>query len=170
MLFHQGELRDLMKLSGADRSETARRWTNLFIAPSPVEHVGSFLESGLIHRTTRGELVRSKSEVIIADLLDGFGVPYTYEQPFKGADGSIRYPDFTVADAEMGRTLLIEHLGMLDRPDYVARWKAKEAWYRAAGVGQAGDPTTEVVLLTTTELGGFNAANIKKQLASALSL
>ena len=102
VLFHQGELRDLMKLSGADRSETARRWTNLFTAPSPVEHVGSFLESGLIHRTTRGELVRSKSEVIIADLLDGFGVPYAYEQPFKGPDGSIRYPDFTVADAETG--------------------------------------------------------------------
>lgn len=59
---------------------------------------------------------------------------------------------------------------MLDRPDYVARWKAKEAWYAAAGVGQAGDPTAEVALLTTTELGGFNAANIKNQLSSALGL
>ena len=34
-------------------------------------------------------------------------------------------------------------------------------------MGQAGDPTAEVVLLTTTELGGFNAANINKQLFSA---
>jgi len=170
VLFHQGELRDLMKLSGADRSETARRWTNLFTDPSPVEHIGSFLESGLIHRTTRGELVRSKSEVIIADLLDGFGVPYGYEQPFKGPDGSVRYPDFTVADAETGRTLLVEHLGMLDRPDYVARWEAKEAWYAAAGVGEADDPSAEIALLTTSELGGFDAAHIKKRLSSALGL
>jgi hypothetical protein len=92
VLFHQGDLRGLMKLSGADHSETAKRLTNLFIEPKLVAHGGAFLEEGLIHRTARGELVRSKSEVIIADLLDGLGLPYSYEQPFTGPDGSVRYP------------------------------------------------------------------------------
>jgi hypothetical protein len=61
VLFHQGDLRELMKLSGAERSETARRLTNLFTGPKLVPHGGIFLEEGLVHRTTRGELVRSKS-------------------------------------------------------------------------------------------------------------
>jgi hypothetical protein len=170
VLFHQGEVRDLMKLAGADHSETAGRLTNLFVEPKIVAHSGAFLEEGLIHRTTRGELVRSKSEVIIANLLDGLGLPYGYEQPFMGPDGSVRYPDFTVDDAESGRRLLIEHLGMMDRPDYVRRWKAKENWYRNAGVVPASEGNAEVGLLATTEMGGFDAAAVKAKIVAALGL
>jgi len=170
VLFHQGDLRDLMKLSNADRSETAKRLTNLFVDPKLVAYGRAFLEAGLIHRTARGELVRSKSEVIIADLLDGLSVPYSYEQPFTGPDGSVRYPDFTVDDAETGRRLLIEHLGMMDRPDYVRRWKAKEAWYRKAGVVLVEDGAAEVGLLATTEVGGFDAAAVKTRIVAALGL
>jgi hypothetical protein len=65
-----------MKLSSDDFSETARRLTNLFAHPRPVEHVGAFLEDGLIHRTSCGELVRSKSEVVIANLLHSMGISY----------------------------------------------------------------------------------------------
>jgi hypothetical protein len=170
ILFHQGDLRTLMKLSDAEHSETARRVTNLFAEPKLVAYGGTFLEEGLIHRTTRGELVRSKSEVIIADLLDGLGLPYGYERPFAGPDGSVRYPDFTIDDAETGRRLLIEHLGMLDRPDYVRRWKAKEKWYREAGVLPIAEGEGAVGLLTTTEIGGFDAAKIRAQIAAALGL
>ena len=110
VLFHQGDLRALLKLSLAEHSETARRLTNLFSDPKPIEHVGAFLEEGLIHRTARGELVRSKSEVIIANLLHALGITYAYEQPFTGQDGSVRYPDFTIEDAETGRRVFLEHL------------------------------------------------------------
>lgn len=170
VLFHQGQLRDMMKIATADRSETVGRLTNLFSTPMIVPHNGTFLEEGLIHRTTRGELVRSKSEVIIANILDGFGVPYSYEQPFMAPDGSVRYPDFTVDDAESGRRLLIEHLGMMDRPDYVFRWSAKERWYRDAGVMPVSEGSAEVSLLTTTEIGGFDATAVKASIASALGL
>ena len=40
-----------------------------------------FLDSNLIYRTERGELVRSKSEWIIADKLHAAGIDYQYEQP-----------------------------------------------------------------------------------------
>ncbi|WP_201729473.1 AAA family ATPase [Acidocella sp. C78] len=170
VLLHQGDLRDLMKLSDAERSETARRLTNLFTEPKLVAHGGTFLEEGLIHRTTRGELVRSKSEVIIANLLDGLKLSYGYEQPFTAPDGSVRYPDFTIDDGETGRRLLIEHLGMLDRPDYVRRWKAKEEWYRQAGVLPIGEGEVPVGLLTTSEVGGFDAATVKGQIVAALGL
>jgi hypothetical protein len=110
VLFHQGDRRALLRLSLAEHSETARRLTNLFSDPKPVKHIGAFLEEGLIHRTTRGELVRSKSEVIIANLLHTLGITYAYEQPFTGQDGSVRYPDFTIEDAETGRRVFLEHL------------------------------------------------------------
>ena len=170
VLFHQGDLRDLIKLSDAESSDTAHRLTNLFADPEVVEHGTAFLERGLIHRTARGELVRSKSEVIIADLLASLGVPYAYEQPFVGPDGSVRYPDFTVDDAETGRRLLIEHLGMMDRPDYVRRWEAKLQWYDAAGVRPGELGTAAIGLLTTTEIGGFDAAAIRSKLVTALGL
>ncbi|MDR6144892.1 hypothetical protein QE363_000685 [Sphingomonas sp. SORGH_AS870] len=170
VLLHQGDIRELMELSGDARSETARRWTNLFVAPDPIDYGGGFLERGLIHRTTRGELVRSKSEVIVADILAALDLPYSYERPFVGTDGAVRYPDFTVEDAETGRTLLIEHLGMLNRPDYRRRWARKEAWYRSVGVGTAGDPDAEVTLLTTSEVDGLDAAEIRASIIRALGI
>jgi hypothetical protein len=170
IIFHQGEIRELMKMSDAARSDTAHRLTNLFAKPSLIPHGTKFLEQGLVHRTIRGELVRSKSEVIIANLLDSMGVPYSYEQPFFGKDGSVRYPDFTVEDAESGRRLLVEHLGMLDRPDYKSRWEKKLVWYRAMGVQLVGDGSSAISLLTTSEVGGFDAAEAKAKIEAALGL
>jgi ATP-dependent exoDNAse (exonuclease V) alpha subunit len=43
VLLHQGDVRALLKLSSAEHSEMARRLTNLFKNPKPVEHVGKFL-------------------------------------------------------------------------------------------------------------------------------
>jgi hypothetical protein len=172
VLLHQGELRELTKFSHAERSDTAKRLTNLFTTPNLVEHSSSlFLEKGLIHRTARGELVRSKSEVIIADILGQFDLPYSYEQPFAGDDGSVRYPDFTVDDAESGRLFLIEHLGMLDEPAYRRRWQAKLEWYRAQGVLLSNEGVGKrATLVTTAEGAGIDAAAIKSQLSDALGL
>jgi hypothetical protein len=102
-------VRALLELTSVERSETARRLKSLFKDPKPVEHVGIFLEDGLIHRTARGELVRSKSEVIIANLLHALDIAYAYEQPFVGREGTVRYPDFTIEDAETGQRVFLEH-------------------------------------------------------------
>ena len=99
VILHQGPRTELRKYSSDDRSETARRLTNLFVAPSPVEIDGRFFEENLIHRTARGEMVRSKSEVIIADHLADKGVDYGYEQPLT-IEGVTKYPDFTIEDME----------------------------------------------------------------------
>lgn len=168
IIFHQGETRELMKMSDAARSDTAHRLTNLFAKPSLIAHGAKFLEQGLVHRTTRGELVRSKSEVIIANLLDSMGVPYSYEQPFVGQDGSVRYPDFTVEDAESGRRLLVEHLGLLDRPDYKSRWEKKLLWYRKMGVKPIEEGQSDMGLLITSEIDGFDAAKVKTKIEAAL--
>ena len=126
VILHQGELRDLRRFSQEQYSDIAQRLTNLFEAPSPVpfEVDGSkrFLEDGLIHRTKRGDLVRSKSEVIIANEMLAQGIDrYEYESSVKLSNGETRYPDFTIVDDDTGETFYWEHLGLLHNPDYAVR-------------------------------------------------
>ena len=66
--------------------------------------------------TSKGERVRSKSEVIIADVLNREGVPYRYEYPIyiKGI-GKI-YPDFTVLNIGIRKEMIWDHFGMMDDP------------------------------------------------------
>jgi ATP-dependent exoDNAse (exonuclease V) alpha subunit len=61
VILHQGSATDLQRLSSERYSATATRLTNLFGPPRPVAVGGAFLEERLIHRTTRGDAVRSKS-------------------------------------------------------------------------------------------------------------
>src|SRR5206468_4512942 len=117
VVLHQGPFAELRKFASEMHSETARRLTNVFAKPAPVRVKETFLEDGLIHRTRRNDLVRSKSEVIIADLLysiEKLRDKYQYEQELSAADGTRRYPDFTIKDDELGLTVYWQHLGMLD--------------------------------------------------------
>lgn len=72
--------------------------------------------------TARGERVRSKSEIIIADTLFRLKIPYRYECPLtlKNSDGSkiTLHPDFICLDLQTRREYYWEHFGMLDNPDY----------------------------------------------------
>ncbi|MCQ4638299.1 hypothetical protein NE619_16330, partial [Anaerovorax odorimutans] len=72
-----------------------------------------------IHETACGELVRSKSEVIIANALFGYGIPFRYEErfPYPSEDGVFYYPDFTIRLLD-GRRLIWEHLGLLQELGY----------------------------------------------------
>ncbi len=64
--------------------------------------------------------VRSKSEKIIADLLLQMDVPFFYEARLQLRDGTVIYPDFTVLNAKSRRIYYLEHLGMMDTPEYSA--------------------------------------------------
>ena len=98
VVLHQGLATDLVRLSSEQYSATATRLTNLFHAPRPVAVGDAFLEDRLIHRTARGEAVRSKSEVIVADLLHAKRISYHYEQGSE-LGGIVKHPDFTIQDA-----------------------------------------------------------------------
>ena len=91
VILMQGTPSDFQRLSSERYSETASRLTNLFAPPTPVKVGEKFLEDRLIHRTARGEAVRSKSEVIIANLLHAKNVEYLYEEPLD-LGGRIKYP------------------------------------------------------------------------------
>jgi hypothetical protein len=173
ILIHQGPLLDLKTYSRGHLSETARRLTNLFEAPAPVSVESRFLEDRLIHRTRRGEAVRSKSEVVIADLLYSLKVDYRYEREFIAPDGSKRLPDFTIDDPASGLRVFWEHLGMLDRQSYREKWEQKLAWYRSHGVlptEEGGGPEGTLVTSRDDSRGGIDSGEIERLARTALGI
>ena len=160
VILHEGPLAEYRRYAGDEHSEIARRMTNLFADPLPREVTVNaqqrFLEEGLIHRTERGDLVRSKSELVIADKLHARGIDYAYEQPLVLPNGRTRYPDFTIADHARGVTFYWEHLGMLDDPGYRARWEGKRAEYLECGIGhhEDGGGPEGTLIETRDEPGG----------------
>lgn len=170
IILHQGPRADLRKYSSDDRSETARRLTNLFEAPSPIKIDGRFYEEGLIHRTSNGEMVRSKSEVIIAEHLAARDVEYSYERSLT-IGGKTKYPDFTIEDMESGVTLYWEHCGMLHVPTYRKRWEDKLAWYRENGIlphDEGGGPNGTLIITRDDPNGGIDSERITQLLDDVL--
>ena len=162
VVLHQGSLSDLLSFSSVGHSETARRYTNLLRDPQPQDVGGGrYLDANLIHRTSNGTLVRSKSEVIIADALSAADVEFAYERTFRGHDGSLRLPDFTIEDAATGETYIWEHLGMLSNPQYAHAWERKQAWYAASGVEEGGGDVATLIITKDDERGGIDSAQVQ---------
>lgn len=97
-------------------------------------------EEGKIHHTLADYMVRSKSEVIIANILFDRNIPFKYEVPLFAPDGTFYIPDFTIT--WHGEQWYWEHLGLLDREDYRNHWQTKKEWYEKHFPGR---------LITTTK-------------------
>ncbi|MBR5347655.1 MAG: hypothetical protein IK125_00270 [Lachnospiraceae bacterium] len=76
-----------------------------------------FGEKAPEYYTRQGLRVRSKSEVIIADILDEMSVSFLYEKPLQIGAGTV-YPDFTLLNIRERRELYWEHFGMMDDMEY----------------------------------------------------
>ena len=113
-----------------------RGYTNTFEFHQQIgEYLGiDKFSRGRIHETLSGDFVRSKSEVIVANILYQSGIPFVYEEYLSAPDGSRRLPDFTIEWE--GETYYWEHLGMLDVEGYRQNWELKKAWYEAHFPGQ----------------------------------
>lgn len=97
--------------------EYAKQWqSKKYEAPG-------FSENSLLYVTQSGLRVRSKSEIIIADLLQQKKVPFLYESPvelktFYGK--KIFHPDFCCLNLRTRQEFYWEHFGMMDDPEYSA--------------------------------------------------
>jgi len=91
----------------------------------------------LIHHTTFGLIVRSKSEAMIADVLFDarFNLHYEKELILRDNYGQFTtvYPDFTIP-LSGGRTLYWEHAGRLGEPEYRERHNRKMQLYFMNGI------------------------------------
>ena len=122
-------------------SQYAARWQN---QPYRKKKITDALQQ---LATDNGELVRSKSEVIIANLLKSNNVPYRYEYPLviaqeEGGEDSASvgdedycefHPDFYCLNVRTRQEYAWEHLGMMDDESYAARAVEKLALYSANG-------------------------------------
>ncbi|SCY13037.1 hypothetical protein SAMN02910370_01450 [Lachnospiraceae bacterium XPB1003] len=80
-----------------------------------------------------GIRVRSKSELIIANMLEQNGIPYRYEYPLmlKGM-GTVR-PDFTCLNIRTRKEYIWEHFGMMDNIAYANKNIVKIESYEQSG-------------------------------------
>ena len=157
IILYNQEAYHLMKYASELNSDIAKRFTDLFADVFPddqgshkpqITKVGdTFFDEKLIHKTARGELVRSKSEVIIADALFHNGLDYQYE-PELILDGKVKRPDFKIIDADTGEVWYWEHCGMMSDARYAKRWHDKEKFYAKNGIERGKN------LIVTEEYAG----------------
>ena len=161
LLIEGGDASVLFDYTRPERSETARRNTNLFQGVlRNIESEVPYAEN-LIHRTEKGHLVRSKSELVIANMLFQSGIGYEYERVLEGdvEPGRLR-PDFSFVTAD-GDLIVWEHLGMMQREDYRKGWEWKRNWYEKNGFVLGKTLYTS----EDDERGGLNSAALRSTAA-----
>lgn len=114
-------------------SETARRNTQLFTLSLREKRDFLSYSDRLIHKVRDREIfVRSKSELVIANMLVEHKIEFHYERLFESVGGGYRLPDFTFIDAA-GDLIIWEHLGLLHQPAYRQDWERKLTFYQSNG-------------------------------------
>jgi len=84
--------------------------------------------------TEQGEIVRSKTEKIIADKLYLMRIPYRYEYPVKLNGYGRVYPDFTMLNIITREEIYLEHFGMMDDQEYCRKAILKIQEYAKNGI------------------------------------
>ena len=165
-ILHQGPFDRFLALRQYMFSDIAARFTNLLRTPAhkearmpaeiPVGFTGSkrgFLEERLIHRTIRGEMVSSKNELAIANILYGLEeeghLTYHVEPQLPFDDGRGRWADFKVE--AKGEAWYWEHCGMLDNGHYRDRWERKKKLYADNGFPIYSDENRSGRLIVTED-------------------
>ena len=173
VILYNAEPYDLRKYSSPANSSIITRFTDLFASvsivpgddnrPQITKIGGKFYEERLIHKTARGELVRSKSEVIIANALYHHGIEYEYEAELV-VGGRTKYPDFTIMDYDTGDTWDWEHCGMMSDPLYKARWEEKKRFYSENGIIE----NVNLIVTYDDENGGLDSSRIENLITKIL--
>lgn len=110
-----------------------------------------------VYETKRGEKVRSKSEVLLADMYYEMGIPYKYEYPAKMFNGKIRYPDFVLLKMPERKLIYHEHLGLLEEKEYRHNNLIKINEYAKSGI-RMGD---NLIITFETEYAPLILSDVK---------
>ena len=113
----------------------------------------------------KGERVRSKSEVIIANYLFHAGIPYKYECPLRISSKTI-YPDFTVLDVKNRCVYYLEHFGMMDDPEYSQNFVNKLYTYQSGGIF----PGKKLIMTFETSKNPLDTRMVKQTVEQYIAL
>ncbi|MFC2084014.1 AAA family ATPase [Bacteroidota bacterium] len=128
IVLYQGSKLEIKELSSPIHSDTLIRITNLFIKPELVEVGDRYLEKNLIQQASDGQMLRSKSELLIYQRLIDKGLEPIYEKKLVIKEVE-KLPDFTIENTDTGEVYYWEHCGMLFDAEYKERWDDKYKWY-----------------------------------------
>lgn len=154
----------LFNYSKSEASETARRNTHLFKTLIRESKSDIPFVQNLIHRTKKGIYVRSKSEVIIANLLHDAGIFFEYERRFNTETGW-RLPDFSIPTSS-DDIIILEHLGMMHKPSYREEWHRKKSFYETNGY----IINDNLFVTTEDENGAINSEDINKTVVAKIKM
>jgi len=96
-------------------------------------NTNNYKTENLTYETNGGTLVRTKSELMIANLLEELEIPYRYEIPIK-MGGKVRYLDFTIVHPFTGEIIIWEHFGALHLEGYEKGMNKKMKEYLTHGL------------------------------------
>ena len=89
-------------------------------------------EDATEYYTERGERVRSKSEILIANSLINMNIQYRYEYPIKISNTHF-YPDFYILNIRKRKEYIWEHFGRMDDIEYARNAVGKIQMYENNG-------------------------------------
>lgn len=118
---------DLLKHKYSSTERVASEWIQ-----TPFETNEGYKEN-LNYYSPTGNILRSKSEMMIDIYLNNQGATYRYESKLMLNDGSCTFPDFTIMN-KSGRLVYWEHFGKMDDPEYVEGFNKKIALYERNGI------------------------------------
>ena len=125
-------------------------------------HMSNYKPDEKKQTTSRGLHVRSKSELLIAEKLYEFNIPFRYEEVIMIA-GRQYAPDFKILK-KSGKLVYWEHLGLMENQDYRYKNKVKLTIYERAGIM----PWRNLIVTYDEYDGGINLAVIESEIRSKL--
>lgn len=125
------------------KKESVRRTFEIRPSENP------YYRENLKQKTSHGEYVRSKSEVIIANMLYEMGLKYRYEKELR-----------------VGETVILEHLGLMSKENYRERWSRKQAKYEVLGFTVGKD----LLVTDEDEAGNIDSGKVAKMLKARFSV
>ena len=111
LLINKPGYQELLSSHFKPQLEIITDWLN-----APFEQNPKYPENK-IHKTSSGNLVRSKSEALIDMILYTNKIPFRYECELRLGEYTI-YPDYTILHPNTGRIVYWEHFGKMDDPKY----------------------------------------------------
>ena len=95
----------------------------------------NFQKENLIYESSAGTYVRSKSELLIANLLEKYGLVYRYDALVQ-LEGKKISPDFLIKNPFNQKTVIWEHFGALNQENYIEKMHQKMSLYQKNGYKQ----------------------------------
>ena len=138
MLIKNSNYQSLLSPHFKPLSQELEEWSK-----SPFKQCTNYPEKK-IHLAPSGNMVRSKSEMLIDMLLYTNKIPFRYECELE-LNGILFYPDFTIRNPRTGKLLYWEHFGKMDDPNYARKTSRKLNTYISNNI------IPDIDLITTYE-------------------